>query len=84
MLILQNDLQFSGEQDTDKITFMLELTGGIIKCLHFNLLSVYCTVDPLEKTSKLQQTGLQYTNLYLKRIAGNIYINISITFFIDK
>ena len=53
MLILQNDLQFSGEQDTDKITFMLELTGGIIKCLHFNLLSVYCTVDPLEKTSKL-------------------------------
>ena len=58
MLILQNDLQFSGEQDTDKITFMLELTEGIIKCLHFNLLSEYCTVDPLEKTSKLQQTGL--------------------------
>ena len=53
MLILQNDLQFSGEQDTDKITFMLELTEGIIKCLHFNLLSEYCTVDPLEKTLKL-------------------------------
>ena len=53
MLILQNDLQFSGEQDTDKITFMLELTGGIIKCLHSNLLCEYCTVDPLEKTSKL-------------------------------
>ena len=82
MLILQNDLQFSGEQDTDKITFMLELTEGIIKCLHFNLLSEYCTVDHLEKTLKLQQTGLQYTNFYIKRIAGKLYVHNF--FFIDK